>query len=66
MSEVGIVAAAKTGVCVIVVTYEGAAVIGDCLQRLEQSQHQVRIIVVDNASADNTLGVVAQYPQGSD
>lgn len=45
-----------------IVTYNGAAVIADCLKSLQaQTFEDVELIVVDNASQDDTLEVVRQY-----
>jgi GT2 family glycosyltransferase len=42
----------------VVVTYNGAAYINDCLSSLAESAHPVTIIVVDNGSTDETLKLV--------
>lgn len=48
-------------VTAIVVTWRSAATIGDCLRTLASSSSgiEVRIVVVDNASADETLEIVS-------
>jgi N-acetylglucosaminyl-diphospho-decaprenol L-rhamnosyltransferase len=45
---------------VVVVTYNSAAVIGQCLESLPPSDYSV--VVVDNASADETCWIVRQFP----
>jgi GT2 family glycosyltransferase len=49
---------------VIVVTYNSAEVVGDCLDALCRQDHQDReVVVVDNASTDGTAELVAvRYP----
>lgn len=45
---------------VVIVTYNSAAVIGQCLRALEPLGYPV--VVVDNASTDGTPGIVSQFP----
>lgn len=45
----------------IVVTYQGAASIKECLSRLLDSNWPVHIIVVDNASTDGTIALAQQF-----
>lgn len=40
---------------VVIVTYDAAAVISSCLAGLQASTDQVRVLVADNASQDNTV-----------
>ena len=49
------------GVAAVVVTYESASTIEQCLQRLRQAQGVVEIRVVDNQSSDDTLDVVQRH-----
>ena len=50
-------------VCVVVVTYQGAKWIRRCLSSLLQSTHNPYVIVVDNASTDDTVHIVqAEFP----
>ena len=49
-------------VIAVVVTYNGAAWIQDCLQSLADSYHPVTAIVVDNGSTDDTLALVGAFP----
>lgn len=46
----------------VVATYNGAAFIGNCLRSLSESHYAVNIVVVDNASTDNTREIVASFP----
>jgi GT2 family glycosyltransferase len=48
-------------VCAVVVTHNGAKWITDCLHSLEQCLHPVQVILVDNASTDDTLKRVADF-----
>jgi GT2 family glycosyltransferase len=47
---------------VVIVTYRSAAVIGQCLRALRQATPEIptEVIVVDNASADDTVAVAAE------
>lgn len=56
-------AARDTGA--VVVTFQSARTIGHCLQLLLASSTVVRIVVVDNASADATVEVVSQLAHGN-
>jgi len=50
-------------VCAVVVTYNGAGWVDVCLASLLQSEHPVQIIVIDNASTDNTVSKInTDYP----
>ena len=49
-------------VVAVVVTYNGADWIQDCLQSLANSHHPVTTIVVDNGSTDDSLTLVATFP----
>ncbi|HUA27648.1 MAG TPA: glycosyltransferase family 2 protein [Streptosporangiaceae bacterium] len=58
----------REGLSVVIVTYRSAAVIGQCLQALEKALPEIptQVIVVDNASADDTVAVArAAAPQAS-
>ncbi|MGH3864444.1 glycosyltransferase [Actinokineospora sp.] len=46
----------------VVVTYNSAPVIGDCLAALAAAGELVRVIVVDNASTDDTVARAAATP----
>ena len=48
-------------VAIIIVTYNGAEYIGDCLSSLKKMEYpadSVKIIIVDNASTDNTADLI--------
>jgi GT2 family glycosyltransferase len=48
-------------VCAVVVTYNRAELLAECLDRLQaQSRRVDRILVVDNASTDGTAGMLAE------
>lgn len=49
------------GITAVVVTYESASTIEQCLQRLRQTHGVVEIRVVDNHSRDDTLDVVQRH-----
>lgn len=51
---------------VIIVTYDAADVIRDCLETLLASRHPMRVIVVDNASTDSTVQTLSRWCDGSD
>jgi len=49
-------------IAVIIVTYNSADVIGNCLESLIQSEDEaVRLVVVDNASTDATIRVIKDW-----
>ncbi len=48
------------GVVTVVVTYNSAATIGRCLRCLKSSSRPTAIVVVDNASSDETRAVLAR------
>ncbi len=50
-----------SGITAVVVTYDSASTIDDCLSRLRAANGVVAIRVVDNASGDDTLGVVQRH-----
>ncbi len=56
----------KPAVCILIVGYNGRELIGDCLDSIQKSQDprvDARVMVVDNASKDQTSDLVAQrYP----
>ena len=49
-------------VTAIVVTYNGSKTICDCLDSLRKSRHKIQIVVVDNASTDDTQVLLKNYP----
>ena len=51
-------AQAATDIGAVVVSYQSAHTIGECLRLLLASTSVVRVIVVDNASVDGTLAIV--------
>jgi GT2 family glycosyltransferase len=50
-------------VCTVVVTYDGVPWIEDCLRSLSESTYPTNVIVVDNASRDETVEIVNRYHQ---
>ena len=50
-------------VACVIVSFNGAAWIADCLRSLRESTVPMRAIVVDNASADETRALVAGFPE---
>ncbi len=49
-------------VSILIVNYNGAAVLGDCLASLRNVTYPAfEVVVVDNASTDNSKEVIAQY-----
>lgn len=55
------VAVPAVGIAAIVVTYDSADTIDDCLSRLRAASGVVAIRVVDNASTDDTLAIVQRH-----
>ncbi|HQR51695.1 MAG TPA: glycosyltransferase [Burkholderiales bacterium] len=51
-----------TEVFAVVVNYNGAPWLKRCLESLRQSDHPVRIIVVDNASGDESVAIARSIP----
>src|SRR5262245_48735827 len=50
-------------VSILIVNYNGAQLTADCLNSVSAVNHPaVEVIVVDNASADNSLEVLMQFP----
>lgn len=50
-------------VSIIIVNYNGAEVLKDCLDSLQAVTYpSLEVVVVDNASTDNSLAVLAQFP----
>ena len=49
------------GIAAIVVTYESADTIGECLQRLRAAEGVVQVRVVDNGSGDDTVAIVQRH-----
>ncbi len=50
-----------SGIAAIVVTYQSAETIAECLTRLRAAEGVVQIRVVDNASTDGTLEIVQRH-----
>ncbi|MET0290333.1 MAG: glycosyltransferase family 2 protein [Pseudoxanthomonas sp.] len=48
-------------IVVVVVTYQSASTIDDCLRRLRQAEHVTEIRVVDNDSHDGTLDLIQRH-----
>ncbi|MEG3789849.1 glycosyltransferase family 2 protein [Lysobacter sp. CCNWLW3] len=57
-------AATDDGIAAIVVSYQSAATIDDCLTRLRAAQGVSAIRVVDNHSSDGTLDIVQRHAAG--
>ena len=54
----------NTKIAVVVVTYNGAVWIADCLSSLRDHECQVQAIVVDNASTDATVAIIERdFPE---
>lgn len=51
---------------VVIVTYNARSIIRDCLESLLSSPTNLKVVVVDNASTDDTLGVIAAWAAGTD
>ena len=49
---------------VVIVTYNAAPVIRDCLESLLASGANLRVVVIDNASTDETLRVIEDWQSG--
>lgn len=49
-------------VVVIIVTYNGSKWLNKCLQSLQQSVLPVSVIAIDNASTDNSVEILKQFP----
>ncbi|MCW2621865.1 MAG: glycosyl transferase family 2, partial [Frankiales bacterium] len=49
-------------VTVVVVTWQGAHLLPDCLDSLRRQTWPHRLVVVDNASTDETPDVLSRYP----
>lgn len=54
-------AATRDGIAAVVVTYQSAETIEECLQRLRRALDVVAIRVVDNNSTDGTLEIVQRH-----
>lgn len=54
-------AAPSPGICAVVVSYQSATTIDDCLRRLRAAAGVVEIRVVDNGSRDGTLAIVQRH-----
>lgn len=50
-----------TGIAAVVVTYESASTIGECLDRLRAADGIVQVRVVDNASSDETVAIIQRH-----
>ncbi|WP_299304791.1 glycosyltransferase family 2 protein [uncultured Litoreibacter sp.] len=51
---------------VIIVTYNSADVIRDCLETLLSSAAKMAVVVVDNASTDSTVSTITDWASGKD
>ena len=51
---------AKPAITVVIVTWNAASLLADCLRSLQAQSEPHRVLVVDNASNDDTLSVLAQ------
>ena len=51
----------NAGIAAVVVTYQSAGTIGECLTRLRAAEGVAEIRVVDNASGDGTLEIVQRH-----
>jgi GT2 family glycosyltransferase len=50
----------------VIVTYNGERLIKQCLESLKNSSFPVNIVIVDNASEDNTVGIIkAGFPDAA-
>ena len=49
------------GIAAVVVTYESAETIGECLQRLRAAEGIAQVRVVDNGSGDDTMAIVQRH-----
>ncbi len=47
---------------IIIVSYNSSHEIGTCIKSIEKNTRDFEIIVIDNASKDNTLEILAQFP----
>lgn len=50
-----------SGIAAVVVTYQSASTIGECLDRLRAAEGVTQIRVVDNASSDATVAIVQRH-----
>ncbi|NLB58706.1 MAG: glycosyltransferase family 2 protein [Gammaproteobacteria bacterium] len=50
-----------SGIAAVVVTYESASTIGECLDRLRAADGIVQVRVVDNASSDETVAIIQRH-----
>ena len=48
-------------IAAVVVTYQSASTIGECLDRLRAADGVVQVRVVDNASSDDTMAIVQRH-----
>lgn len=48
-------------VCAVVVTYNRSALLRECLDAVLSQTHPVQVVLVDNASTDNTPDVIRDY-----
>ena len=48
---------------VVIVTYNSASVVSDCLRSVTEHMPEVEIVVVDNGSDDGTVALVGRNPQ---
>lgn len=55
---------ARPAITVVIVTWNAAALVADCLRSLRAQSEPHRVLVVDNASDDDTLAVLAEaFPE---
>ncbi|MFZ7096434.1 glycosyltransferase family 2 protein [Luteimonas dalianensis] len=50
-----------SGIAAVVVTFESASTIGECLDRLRAAEGVVQVRVVDNASSDDTVAIIQRH-----
>jgi GT2 family glycosyltransferase len=50
-------------IAVIIVTFNGQKWIEKCLKSVFDSNQRIKVIIVDNASTDETLSIVKKFPQ---
>ena len=51
----------NAGIAVVVVSYQSAATLDQCLQRLRAARDVAQVRVVDNASQDGTLAIIQRH-----
>lgn len=53
----------KKNVFVIIVSYNGEKWLRKNLQSIENSLYQVKVVIVDNNSSDNSISIIKQFPE---